>query len=222
MNKRIATSILCIWSVIIALLLNEVFNYSLLHNNLGFFETLAAFTESTHSKLLSYGVLTPLLFILGYSIRPLLFFPASIMTMTSVFLFGPFQGFFISYVGEIASACVAFFVGKYFGEELGITQKVTRTNIGSYFTSNTFVSVFLLRLVPLFPFDFVNYASGIFKLPFKKYIVATALGTLPGLAIYIFLGNSLISGEYIPLAATIMLLLVVGGLWAKKKYEKRT
>lgn len=220
MHKSIAISILFIWGIVLTLFLKEIFDYSSFHN-IGIFETLKILNIHLHEIILGHGIFSSLFFIFLYTIRPLLFFPASIMTITSVFLFGPFEAFFVSYIGEVASASLAFIVGKYFGEELGITKKIIKTSIGSYFKGNAFLSVFVLRIVPVFPFDFVSYASGAFKLPFKKYFAGTAIGALPGLAVFIFLGDSLSRGQYVPMAIATALSLVMGGLWVKEKYEKR-
>ena len=166
------------------------------------------------------GIYTPFLFIALYALRPLVLFPASIMTITSVFLFGVYGGFIVSYVGEMLSAVVAFFVGKYFGKELGLADKVKQTKIGNYFHSNTFISVIVLRLVPVFPFDFVNYASGVINIKFKPYIYGTLLGVLPGLSAYIFLGFSIMNTEYLLYAIILFVILIVGGNYSKKYLKK--
>jgi uncharacterized membrane protein YdjX (TVP38/TMEM64 family) len=218
MHRGLAIGILIIWAIILSLFTKEILDYSILHN-FGLFDTLRMLSMDVHTKIIMYGIFSPILFILAYTIRPLLFFPASVMTITSVFLFGPYLGFFVSYIGEAASASLAFFVGKYFGDELGITKKILKTGIGVYFKGNSFLSVFVLRIVPLFPFDFVSYASGVFRLPFKKYFLATATGTIPGLIVFIFLGNSLVKGQYLPTAIATAISLILAGLWAKERYE---
>jgi uncharacterized membrane protein YdjX (TVP38/TMEM64 family) len=179
------------------------------------------FGEQLQAALMGFGIFTPFLFMLLYTVRPLLLFPASVMTLTSVFLFGPYGGFIVSYIGELFSSVVAFLVGKYLGQELGLTKKVEQTKIGNYFRGNAFTSVFLLRLIPLFPFDFVNYASGIAKIPFKPYIYGTMLGVLPGLSAYIFLGFSLMHTEYLFAAVVVFLILIVGGNIGKRRMEKK-
>jgi uncharacterized membrane protein YdjX (TVP38/TMEM64 family) len=141
------------------------------------------------------------------------------MTITSVLFFGVYEGFIVSYIGETSSAVLAYFVGKYFGEEFGVTKKILRMPIGHYFSGNAFLSIFILRIVPLFPFDFVNYSAGVLKIRFKEYFFATVLGVLPGLAVFIAVGNSLIHKEFLPITLSSAFALIIIGLWMKEKFE---
>jgi uncharacterized membrane protein YdjX (TVP38/TMEM64 family) len=218
MHKGFVAGVLGFWIVICSLFLHHIVIFASVHH-VDLYEAFKMFDMETQDKLMGYGIITPILFVIIYTIRPLLFFPASVMTITSVFVFGPYEGFFVSYIGEMFSAILAYYVGKYFGEELGITRKILKTPIGPYFQGNPFLSIFVLRIVPLFPFDFVNYASGVFKIRFKKYLLATLLGVIPGLAVFIFLGNSLVHREFLPVAIASVVALILGGLWAKERYE---
>lgn len=216
MHKNIVAIILFFWVIIIVLFLNIIYTYSL---NVSFFEAFKHFNLDIHYKLASYGLLSSVLFIVLYTIRPLFFFPASVMTVTSVLFFGVYEGFVVSYIGETLSAVLAYFVGKYFGAEFGVTKKILKMPIGHYFQGNPFLSVFVLRIVPLFPFDFVNYSAGVLKINFKEYFFATALGVLPGLAVFIAVGNSLVHREFLPVALASAFALIVIGLWMKEKFE---
>lgn len=218
MNKKFALSVLFFWVFIVAIFFREVLLYAR-EFNISFFEALEIIDLAIQRKLVGYGLISSISFIFIYTLRPLVFFPASIMTLTSVFIFGPIQGFIISYLGELASAVITFYVGKYFGEALGLTRKPLIKHIAPYFQKNPFLSIFILRIIPLFPFDFVNYASGIFRINFKKYFYATVLGVIPGLAVFIFLSYSLVHRELFPWAVVSTVCLIGTGIWMKKKYE---
>lgn len=217
-HKNFALLILCFWIIVVTLFFKEVSAYAVTYN-LSLFEALGYIDLTIQRRLAEYGILSSLLFIFVYTLRPLVFFPASIMTITSVFIFGPIHGFIISYLGEISSAILTFFVGKYFAEELGITRRGFITRIAPYFRENAFLSVFILRIVPIFPFDFVNYASGVFKINFKKYIYATILGVAPGLIVFIFLAYSIVHRELLPWAIAATVITIATGIWMKKRYE---
>lgn len=220
MPKYTNTFLALIWASIIALFLREVYLYAFVED-LGLFTTLQILGNEVQGLVTEAGVFAPFLFILLYTLRPLILFPASIMTLTSVFVFGLYGGFFVSYVGEMLSACVAFFIGKYFGNSLHITPKINTTKVGKYFTDNPFLSVLMLRIVPVFPFDFVNYASGIMKVPFYPYITASLIGVLPGLLSYVFLGFSLMHTEYLLYSLGFLALLMVSSHYGKRfLYQK--
>lgn len=220
MNKRLLPFIIFFWALLLYFFLKEVY-FEAFTQKEGLIMAFKSIAMNTQKVLLGYGFATYIFFILLYALRPLFFFPASIMTLTSVFFFGPFVAFFISYIGETCAACVAYTLGRYFGNELGITQAVSKTKIYEYLKGNAFMCVFLLRIVPLFPFDMVNYSSGVAKLPFRDYIGATLLGILPGLAAFIFLGNSFFHPEQLPYAIAFVILLAITSVQIKKRFEVR-
>jgi hypothetical protein len=48
--------------------------------------------------------------------------------------------------------------------------------------------VAFVRLVPLFPFNLLNYALGLTRIPFPAYVIASWLFMLPGAFAYTWLG----------------------------------
>lgn len=221
MNKKAEFAIIATWIALIVLFAIEFYRYAFA-GGLGIKDAFFMLGEDAQETILGFGFASILLFIFLYALRPLIFFPASVATITSVFLFGATTGFFVSYTGEMVSASIAFFAGKYFGNKLGLTAKINKTSVGSYLQGNPFMSVLFLRLVPIFPFDVVSYASGIMRLPLKGYAFGTLLGVLPGLSAYIFLGFSLMHTEYIATAIMIFALLTSLSYIAKKRASKRT
>ena len=209
-----------VWLLATSLFLYELYQYAFVED-MGLQPALMMFGEELQRGLMSFGIYSPLLFMILYAVRPLVMFPASVMTLTSVFLFGVTGGLIISYIGELFSAVIAFAIGKYFGKNFGIAEKIAHTRVGKYLSGNAFMSVFMLRLVPIFPFDVVNYASGIARLPFKDYILATMVGVIPGLSSYIFLGYSLVHTEYLLSALFIFIALLAISHYTKRYIARK-
>lgn len=218
MHRNFALAVLGFWILTVGIFFREVSLYSLAHN-ISLFQALEIIDFTIQQRLTDYGMLSFVLFVVIYTIRPIVFFPASVMTVTTVLIFGAVEGFFISYVGELSSAALTYYIGRYFGEELGITRRSFMRKITPYFRENAFLSVFVLRIIPIFPFDFVNYASGILKINFKKYFYATVLGVAPGLIVFIFLSYSLIHRELLPWSIASTIALITIGIILKKEYE---
>ena len=65
--------------------------------------------------LLTTSAFGPLLYIIIYWLRPLIFFPATILTVLGGFLFGPI-GIIYTIIGANGSAMVAFAIGYFFGQ----------------------------------------------------------------------------------------------------------
>lgn len=59
------------------------------------------------------------------------------------------------------------------------------------FKKNAFNYLLTLRLIPVFPFWLVNIASALLDVPLSTFVLATALGIIPGSFVYVLLGNSL-------------------------------
>lgn len=140
--------------------------------------------------LLTDSFFGPLGYMLIYAIRPLLFFPATILTLLGGFIFGP-VGILYTIVGSNASAMVTFGIGWFFGkdilnneEETGIIQKYTQR-----MRENSFETVLIMRLVFL-PYDLVNYASGFLKINWLAFLAATAIGSVPGTISFVLFGAS--------------------------------
>jgi len=92
--------------------------------------------------------------------------------------------------------------------DLSITETAQRfidTVGGSWWGIFAFVSVYLARPIVLFPasiltivggilflpYDLVNYLSGMLRLQWLPFLVATALGSLPGTVSFVLLGASI-------------------------------
>ena len=128
-----------------------------------------------------------------YSIRSLIFFPASLLTAVAGLFFGPWIGLFLTVIGENISANISFTLGRYFGKDfLGVlgTKFKFLPSFRCKLQENGFMSVLVMRLTYL-PFDLVGYSSGMCGLRRKDFALATFLGTIPGLATFVLLGSSL-------------------------------
>jgi len=53
---------------------------------------------------------------------------------------------------------------------------------------NGFKMVFLVRLSPAFPFNILNYALGLTKVRLRDYVLASWIGMIPGMLLYVYLG----------------------------------
>jgi len=125
-------------------------------------------------------------------LRPLLLFPATLLTIAAGFVFGPILGVVLIVIGSNASALLAYVVGRFFGQGLlsegkagGIVQRYT-----TRLREHSFETVFLLRLL-FAPYDLVNYLAGFLRIRWVPFIVATALGALPGTLAFTLFGASI-------------------------------
>lgn len=168
----------------------------------------------------SLGFWGPVVYIIIYAIRPLVFFPATLLTAISGALFGPVYGIMYTIVGENISANFSFIVGRYFGTGL---MKVLKNNnrfvhiTECRFKEHGFMAVLIMRLT-YFPFDLVGYASGICNIKQKEFALGTFIGIIPGLITFVLLGSSFSDPRNLFLA---LLFFVVGLMIAKYIKKKK-
>lgn len=147
------------------------------------------------------GALGPIVFILAYVIGVVAFLPGALLTLTGGALFGIGAGTLYVFTAAVVGSSLAFLASRY----------VARSAIESKLRGNPRFAaldeavgdqgrkiVFLLRLSPAFPFNFLNYALGLTRVTFRDYFMASA-GMLPGTLLYVYYGK--VAGDAAALAA---------------------
>ncbi len=130
-------------------------------------------------------------FVLAYLARPLLLFPASLLTIAAGILFGPVVGVPVALAAATASAFVAYLIGTTFSpaamHDGGGATVLDRW--AGRMRDESFLTVLLMRLAYL-PYDLVNYAAGFLRIDRSAFVAATALGSLPGTVSFVLAGAS--------------------------------
>lgn len=137
----------------------------------------------------------PVLYILAYTIRPLTFIPGTILTVLAGVFFGFIPGTIYTVIGATLSAALAYALGRYF---IGNKTQSNSSLFGRFAEAchtKPFFTVLTLRFIFL-PFDLVNYGSGILRIPFVPYILATFIGIFLGSATFVSIGASLSVEEF--------------------------
>lgn len=164
--------------------------------DLGRFLSLTALKENRDSLLAfvdtNFGAAVGI-FILTYVLVAGLSLPgAVILTLAGGFLFGGILATLFINIGATTGATLAFLTARYllrdtveqkFGKWLGPFQEG--------FAKNAFSYLLTLRLIPLFPFFVVNLVSGLTRVNVGTYMLATAIGIIPGSFVYAYAGRQL-------------------------------
>lgn len=130
------------------------------------------------------------LFIVIYTLRPLIFFPASLLTLGIGALCGPVWGIIFAVIGSNLSASLAYIVGRFLGQD--VVESESKNALQRYLQrmrQNSFETIFIMRLIFL-PYDLVNYAAGFLKINYVAFILATILGSIPGTISFVLFGAS--------------------------------
>ena len=135
------------------------------------------------------GVWAPLLFMLIYAIAAVLFLPGSVLTLAGGALFGPLLGTFYNLTGATLGATLAFLVARYLASDWVAARSGGRLRqLINGVETEGWRFVAFVRLVPLFPFNLLNYALGLTRIRFSHYLIATYVCMLPGAFAYTYLG----------------------------------
>jgi uncharacterized membrane protein YdjX (TVP38/TMEM64 family) len=165
--------------------------------------------------------LTPILLILAKVFGAILFFPGAPLTLLAGGLLGTFWGTIVSLIGNILGAVLAFLIARYFLRDV-VKEKVFSRypKLKAYeekFFKDGLRTVIFLRLVPLFPFNALNYALGVTRVRAKDYIIGTSVGIIPGTLAYTYFGESI--AMLSPLNIAFALLAIIGLVYIGKRYE---
>jgi uncharacterized membrane protein YdjX (TVP38/TMEM64 family)/rhodanese-related sulfurtransferase len=135
------------------------------------------------------GAAGPLLFMAVYALVTVLFLPGSVITLAGGVLFGPVWGTVYNLTGATIGAALAFLIARYLAAGW-VTQRTggRMKQLVDGVEQEGWRFVAFVRLVPLFPFNLLNYALGLTRIRFWHYVLASYLFMLPGAIAYTWLG----------------------------------
>ncbi|MDH5516790.1 MAG: VTT domain-containing protein [Gammaproteobacteria bacterium] len=135
------------------------------------------------------GFAGPLVFMLLYIAGTVLFFPGSVLTLAGGALFGPVMGTFYNLTAATIGAMISFIAARYLAHDW--VEKKTAGRLKSIkqgVEAEGWKFVAFVRLVPLFPFNLLNYALGLSNIKLLHYSVTSYLCMLPGAIAYTYMG----------------------------------
>jgi len=147
--------------------------------------------------LKSHPALAPAIFLCIYAVAPSLFLPSIPLTLAAGFFWGPVWGVILSIIGATLGACPPFFLSRYLFQDT-IKAKVPEERwkwLQNKVTLHGWKAVAFTRLIPVFPFNLLNYLFGLTPIAFIRYLWSTFIFMLPGCIAFVAFGSSL--GELI-------------------------
>jgi uncharacterized membrane protein YdjX (TVP38/TMEM64 family) len=171
----------------------------------------AANVEHLRTTMLAYGPwavgISISLMVAQAIIAPL---PMNVVTITNALVFGPLLGSVLSWFSAVLGASLCFLLSKTFGKPFA--QKVVGRSMEKaevFFRTYGLHAMFLVRIMPLIPFDAVSYGAPLVGVPFPRFLAATAIGIIPSMLIYSYLGT-LIAGIYFWVLIALLCAALVG------------
>lgn len=148
------------------------------------------FTPENVSRVIGeLGAWAPVAYVAMYLIAPLLMVPGSAITLAGGALFGPVWGTLYTVIGSVGGATIAFLAARYLAGDW-VERKTTGIahQVKEGVEAEGWRFVAFVRLVPLFPFNLLNYALGLTRIPLLTYVVTSAICMFPATVGYVYLG----------------------------------
>ena len=155
-----------------------------------------------------------------YVLATVILLPGTPFTVAAGVVFGPWLGLGVVLTGATLGATGSFLIGRAVGRDAVVQLAGRRVRaIDRALERNGLVSVLIMRLIPLFPFNVLNLVCGVTGLKLRDYIVGTAVGIIPGTALLVIAGGSIddpTSPLFIGSVAGFAALAVVTSLIARR------
>ncbi len=185
---------------------------------------------SVESFLNSFGGWAPVIFAVLYVSASPIPFLATFLSAAAGLVFGPLWGTLLAISSATVSALVPFTLSRRLGQEW-VESKLQGKKLEAMYKKaegqGAFLFVLMMRLIPIIPWEIQNYIAGLTKTSYPTFILATALGIIPGTFSLVFLGSSASDpGSWqfwlaIGLTVTMMGLPVLITLLRKKKNPEK-
>ncbi|KAJ8493835.1 hypothetical protein OPV22_015556 [Ensete ventricosum] len=136
----------------------------------------------------------PLVLAVAYIPLTVLAVPASVLTLGGGYLFGLPIGFVADSIGATIGATAAFLLGRTIGRPYVISKLKDYPKfqaVAIAIQRSGFKIVFLLRLVPLLPFNMLNYLLSVTPVGIGEYMIASWLGMMPITFALVYVGTTL-------------------------------
>jgi len=135
-----------------------------------------------------YGIV---IFVVLYIIDAVLLGPAWLFALVAGLAFGLVKGGLIVWISATLGAAAAFLVARYFARHR--IEKFVRKNekyeaVDRAIKKHGWKVVLLLRISPILPYTLSSYIYGLTAVDFWHYIVASAIGMVPMVAVYVSIG----------------------------------
>jgi uncharacterized membrane protein YdjX (TVP38/TMEM64 family) len=163
------------------------------------------------------GVAAPLLMFAAYVAATLVPIPRTVFSLASGLLLGPVVGVAVALTATAVSALVSFALARSLGRRL-VGRHLERERVRAVderLSGGGWLAVASLRIIPAIPFLPTNYACGLSSVRARPYLAGTMIGSLPGTAAAVALGDTLTGTTPPALLAVYAVLAVAGaaGLW---------
>lgn len=183
--------------------------------------------QQLQQALQQTGGWAPALYIGLFILLPAFFFPVAVLALAGGLLFGLWWGSVYTFIGAVLNCALMFLLARYVGRsqvQRLVEQKLSpqwQRRLQMADGKEGFLLLIILRLIPAVPYNLINYTFGLTGISFSSYLLASAIGIIPGTFAFINIGDKTLeagSPSFWIAIGLLVLLLAVTGLLGKKLF----
>jgi uncharacterized membrane protein YdjX (TVP38/TMEM64 family) len=164
--------------------------------------------EAVRATVTGWGPLAPVIFMSAWALRPVLFFPTTLLFVGGGLAFGALWGTLYSVIGGTLGGALTFALARALGREF------VRARVENRFPELHEERwgpglVFLLNLIPIVPITAINYGAGLSRIGLGSFILAVVAGLTPRAFAYSFFGSSILDVRSPKFVGALVLLLAL-------------
>jgi uncharacterized membrane protein YdjX (TVP38/TMEM64 family) len=154
-------------------------------------------------QIAELGRWAPLLFIAVYIVASIVLAPAFLLTFSAGAIFGLWRGTLYVYIGAVLGSSAVYALAAPLARSrlLRWVDRDPRVAAARHAVVDRSAWImFLLRLSPLVPYNFLNYARALSGVRYRDFLVAS-IGMIPAIVMYVYYGK--VAGDVAVLAAGV-------------------
>lgn len=154
--------------------------------------------QDLRALLASWGPWAPAGYIALFALLPALFFPVAVLALAGGMCFGLWAGSLYTFVGAMLNCALMFFLARYVGRERirayveARLSPLWKARLDRAAGREGFLLLVILRLIPAVPYNLINYTFGLTDMAPGAYMLASALGIIPGTLVFLNIGDKVL------------------------------
>lgn len=180
--------------------------------------------EEIKAWVLGHGAWATVIYIATFVVLPIFFFPVPVIVLAGGTIFGLFKGTLYTMIGVLINTPIMYFIGRFLLKDFvhnfldnHMSEKL-RKALKSTNQKVLALVLFIIRLSPIFSYNLVNYISGVTEIKFLPYILTTIAGVLPGVIVFINIGENVLnvgSKEFFISLSFLLVLVIISAIISK-------
>jgi phospholipase D1/2 len=152
------------------------------------------------------------LYVIAYAMAATLGLPTTVLSIVGGAIFGSARGAGLAWAGAMAGTLTAYTLARSIGKG-SVHRFLGRHHLLDRLRNRSdFWTLLRLRVLPVAPFAVLDYVAGLAGVSLRPLLLATALGIVPSVAAYTYVGSELLTGLESSGAARFRALWIAGAM----------